>query len=162
MRDDALWHLTLTTGHGRRSPRSEVADDVVAMLRPIVKAGHGTIRGLTIDLGPAEDGWRWFTLPATMPTATLGWGAQAVDVFAVVCWAERAHTAAWAKALEHLRLAPVPTAAAGFTEPPVPWLTVELLVGAVARTPKQLAMLGDAERCVAWAIVEGGTGGPGG
>jgi len=30
-----LWHLTLTTGHGRRSPRSEVADDVVAMLRPL-------------------------------------------------------------------------------------------------------------------------------
>ena len=39
-----------------------------------------------------------------------------------------------------------PDAGGGFTEPPVPWLTI--LVGAVARAPAELAMLGDAERCV--------------
>ena len=141
-----LWHLTLTTGHGRRSPRSEVADDVIATLRPIIQAGHGTLRGLTIDLlGPAlAEGWQSFT---------LGWGEAAVDVFAVVCWEARAHAAAWREAMEHLALAPVPTPVARFSEPPVPWLTAEVLVGAVARTPEETFMLGDAERCVAWAIV---------
>ena len=55
--------------------------------------------------------------------------------------------------MEHLALAPVPTPAARFTEPAPPWLTAEVLAGVVARTPEELAMLGDAERCVAWAIV---------
>ena len=141
-----LWHLTLTTGHGLRSPRSEVTDDGMAMLCPIVRAGHGTIRGLTIDLlGPALiEGWQSFT---------LGWGEEAVDVFCVLCWDQRGHAEAWREAMEHLALAPVPTPVARFSEPPVPWLTVEVLVGA-ALQPNGLAMLGDAERCVAWAIIE--------
>jgi len=130
----ALWHLTLATGHGRRSPRSEVADDVLALVRPLVRLGHGTLRGLVIDLGPPEDGWRWFT---------LGWGTDP-DVFCVVCWAESAHATAWAEALDHFRLAPVATAGAGFSEPPVPWLTADVLVGAPEQTPA-LAILGDAE-----------------
>ena len=35
----------------------------------------------------------------------------------------------------------------------MPWLTADVLVGATEQTPA-LAILGDAERCVAWALIE--------
>jgi len=38
-------HLTLSTGHSRVSPRSEVSDDVIAALRPVVRAGGGMLPG---------------------------------------------------------------------------------------------------------------------
>jgi hypothetical protein len=44
---------TLTTGHTRSSPRSEVSDDVIATLAPIVRAGGGEVAGLAIRCDPA-------------------------------------------------------------------------------------------------------------
>jgi hypothetical protein len=40
------------------------------------------------------------------------------------------------------------------SEPTGPWLAVRLLLGALHCTTDQVMMLGDAERCVAWAIIE--------
>jgi hypothetical protein len=39
-------------------------------------------------------------------------------------------------------------------EPSAPWLAVALLDEAANLTPDQVFMLGDAERCVAWARLE--------
>jgi hypothetical protein len=41
--DPSLLHLTINTGHVRRSYRSEVSDAVVSGLRPLVEEGGGPI-----------------------------------------------------------------------------------------------------------------------
>jgi hypothetical protein len=42
----------------------------------------------------------------------------------------------------------------GVPEPPAPWLAVALLDEAANLTNEQVLALGDAERCVAWALLE--------
>lgn len=141
-----LQHLTLTSGDLRPSPRSEVADDIVAMLRPIVRAGGGVLRDLRITLS-APPPWLGGV------EYDLGWSEDptAPDVRGVLCWSPAEHAAWWgaARALTAwLRLA------APAEPPTTPWLAVAIQPTALSRTPDQLAMLGDAERCVAWAILE--------
>lgn len=72
-----------------------------------------------------------------------------------MCWDAAAHPAWWHETLAvcattpHVGTAPI-------AEPAVPWLAVALLPAAAACSPAQLAMLGDAERCVAWALLDDG------
>ena len=124
---DALIHITLNSGDERISPRTEVRNDVVEMLKPIVDAGGGEIAGLHITMEAAD-------------TFTLGWqpGTPAVR-----CYLAKAPNAALWKQTE-----------GEGSEPTGPWLAVRLLPGALQCTTEQVMMLGDAERCVAWAIIE--------
>lgn len=139
-----LYHLTLTTGHGRRSPRSEVADDALASVREVVRAGSGTLAEIDIAILEQAAGGAAFA---------LGHEGQSV-VYCVLCWDDREHVARWAQAVEHFSRSKIPLAHAGFVEPPIPWLTVELLPAAAITPPDVMGMLGDAERCVAWALIE--------
>lgn len=136
----ALAHLTLTTGHVRMSPRAEVADDTLAALRPIVAIGGGTVHGMTIALEPAAPGGRAFA---------LGWSPQPA-VRCVLCWDSAHHDRWWTEALGYAGVT-----LAAFAVQPVPWLAVALVPAAAIRcTRDQLCMLGDAERCVAWALLD--------
>ena len=124
---DALIQITLNSGDERISPRSEVRDVVVEMLKPIVDAGGGEISGLYILMEAAN-------------VFTLGWQA---DTPAVRCYlAKEPNPALWKQ-----------TEGEGY-EPTGPWLAVRLLPDALQCTTEQVMMLGDAERCVAWAIIE--------
>jgi hypothetical protein len=124
---DALIHITLNSGDARISPRSEVRNDIVAMLKPVVAAGDGMIAGLYVTMEAAD-------------TFTLGWQP---DAPAVRCYlAKEPNAALWKQ-----------TEGEG-SEPTGPWLAVRLLPGALQCTTEQIMMLGDAERCVAWAIIE--------
>jgi hypothetical protein len=51
---DALIHITLNSGDARISPRSDVRDDVVAMIKPVVAAGGGELAGLHITMEAAD------------------------------------------------------------------------------------------------------------
>lgn len=62
------------------------------------------------------------------------------DVPAVRCWLSRTSNAEFWQF--------------GAPEPPPPWLGVALLGEAANLTPDQVLTLGDAERCVAWALLE--------
>ncbi len=142
----AISHLTLTSGHLRLSPREEVGADVIARFRPIIRTGAGRIAGLVITLDPPErPGGRIYR---------LGWGPVAA-VRAVLCWSGSPEIAAawW---VEALGVEPVAT---GVVAPPVPWLAVAMLPAAMGLAPEQLGMLGDAERCVAWALLDGAQNG---
>jgi hypothetical protein len=124
---DALIHITLNSGDARISPRSEVRNDIVAMLKPVVAAGSGKIAGLHVTREAAD-------------VFTLGWQPEAP---AVRCYlAKEPNAALWKE-----------TGGEG-SEPTGPWLAVRLLPGALQCTTDQIMMLGDAERCVAWAIIE--------
>lgn len=124
---DALVHITLNSGEARISPRSEVTDHTLDLLKPVVAAGGGEIAGLHVAMEAAD-------------VFTLGWQP---DTPAVRCY---------------LATEPNPTlweqAGGQGSEPTGAWLAVRLLPGALQCTTDQVMMLDDAERCLAWAIIE--------
>jgi hypothetical protein len=120
---DALIHITLNSGDERISPRSEVDDDAIAILKPVVAAGGGEIADLYITMEGAN-------------VFTLGWQA---DIPAVRCYlANEPNPALWKQAEGQ------------GSEPTGIWLAVRLLPGALRCTTEQVMMLEDAERCIAW------------
>jgi hypothetical protein len=124
---DALIHITLNSGDARISPHSEVRDDVIQRIKPTVAAGGGVLVGLHIVMESAD-------------VFTLGWEANTP---AVRCYlAKQPNPALWTQ-----------TGGQG-SEPTGPWLAVRLLPNALQCTTEQVMMLGDAERCVAWTIIE--------
>jgi hypothetical protein len=128
-----LAHFTITTGKLIMSPRSEVDERTLEMLKPMVRAGFGAVAGLSIVLethhrGPDEtETWVF----------TLGFKPYAP---AVRCWLSRTRNADFWQF--------------GIAEPPAPWLAVAVLDEAANLTPDQVLMMGAAERCVAWALLE--------
>ena len=126
-RMDVLIHITLNSGDARISPRSEVDGDAIQIIKSVVAAGGGEIADLYITMEAAS-------------VFTLGWQA---DTPAVRCYlAKEPNPALWKQ-----------TGGQG-SEPTGTWLAVRLLPGALECTTEQVMMLGDAERCVAWAIIE--------
>ena len=124
---DALIHITLSSGDARISSRSEVHDDIVEILKPIVDAGGGEISDLHVVFESAS-------------VFNLGWHP---DAPAVRCYlAKEPNPPLWKQA------------GGQGSEPTGLWLAVRLLPDALHCTTDQIMMLGDAERCVAWAIIE--------
>jgi hypothetical protein len=151
-----LYHLTLTTGHMRSSPRAEVSDAVVARVRPLVRA-QGKIDiglGLYQVLCTAENGAAVYTLshPEYGPCLTCG-----------LCWRVERSADVWQSVTrlhmgitESLLQAGVtlPDALMAMPEQPakLPWLAV-VLMGSAYQAPGLMDWAGDWERCMAWAIL---------
>jgi hypothetical protein len=130
-----LSHVTLDTGHWRESPREEVSDEIVDALRKIVRAGEGEIAGLSMEIR-VRKGFASFSIgPAGGPTV--------VGCFLV--WDRDISLSRWPILSDPLQ-SPFP--------PEPPWLGVELRAVARKLDPERLLALGDAERCIAWAILE--------
>lgn len=151
-------HVTLSTGHCRRSPRAEVDDATVQMLYPwLLKA---------IESGCIEP----------LPVAPLShYGARAIKEIGLVVtlYAPRGpHTQGQPHTGEHLPIATLAIAqrsreagdlwammvasfgaARGATRPETPWLAVALHDN-IVQFLGALEWLGDLERCIAWAWVD--------
>lgn len=139
----SLQHVTLTTGDVRRSWRSEVHDGVVDTLRPLVAravAGEAVLlpgpHSLTLT---AEARGR--SLLATIH------GAGAALVRMGVADRSTAGAGLW----RHLTGDTLP-------RPRTPWCAATLEPGLVLHPDmvQVAALLGDLERCLAWAWIEGG------
>lgn len=140
-----LEHITITTGAVRMSPRSEVGDHVVDLLRQQIASGG--------DLGAT--GWSVALLPT--PTGGFVFDLSHKDIGKVArCWlcnSRETSASMWAAASSsrvdsRVRLS-MPKA--------IPWLAASLVLATVmhigART-NLLVEAGDLERCVAWALLE--------
>lgn len=128
-----LTHLTVDTGHSRLSARTEVADDVIAMLAPLLRRA---LSGERVAL-PAPDGGYWFAADETGDTlrATIG-GPLGPLVSLTVTRGPGSTT--W----------PGPGA-----EPRGPWCAFDAVrvdLDAVRVDLRAMRWLGDAERCLAW------------
>lgn len=137
-----MLHLTLNTGHVRESPRGEVGDDVIAALRPVLLAEGGPLPhppGYVLGVARVGGG-EVYTISSVMGTG------DPEPVPLVTCWLAREDAeAVWRQ---------VPSVTAGVEMPDrVPWLAVLLHPTALLR-PDALSWLGDAERCIAWALME--------
>jgi hypothetical protein len=102
------------------------------MLKPVVRAGFGMVAGLSIMLETHR-----VDSDAEVWVFTLGYKP---DVPAVRCWLSRTPNPDFWQF--------------GMGEPPAPWLAVAFLDELANLTSEQVLALGDAERCVAWALLE--------
>lgn len=150
-------HITLSTGHCRRSPRSEVSDATLDILRPwlldlVESAGKSPLPvaelshfsalaivevGLVVTIygpsGPYISGRPNKTDGA--PIVTIG-----------VAQRTRQGSELWSKLSKHF------VTVAGLEPPSTPWCAVALHENIMA-FPDAAEWLGDLERCIAWAWV---------
>lgn len=146
-------HVTLTTGHSRRSPRSEVADDALDACRELLAAaprGGAVIPGtdggyvLRMERPPT----RCFVATVHRATnAVLGaYGPPLVTIG--VASRNKCGLPLW------ISLHDRPLVTSRDACPPAPWCAVRL-EPALAGPDPSVAWLGDFERCLAWAFIEG-------
>lgn len=149
MNDRYLEHLTLTTGHSRRSPRSEVPDEVVSTLRLWLDRAlaGGDMEPLPGDLeqrfgAVAVKGAglivTLYNLELGAPVGIVKFGVAGRSRHSRECW----------KILTSV-------AATDAKQPAVPWCAA-VLYPAAFDCIDDLPWVGDFERCVAWAWLEGG------
>lgn len=148
-----ITHITLVTGHSAITARSDVSDEVLMRLQPIIDAESGVIveAGVYIDLirpldtmthKPLNGAAAWTIMhglePSSPPIAQcfVCWKSE----FAAECW-QRAE--AMQGASPHARMPKI-----------TPWLAVVILPSIALASRETVAMLGDLERCLAWAIIE--------
>ncbi|MFZ5746561.1 MAG: hypothetical protein ACOY45_02760 [Pseudomonadota bacterium] len=143
-----LNHLTINTGNIRRSWRGEVADDVVDHMRELladaIQSGGDTSMPICWYMLHVEPFGDRRALLCTI--SGVGGALAAIGV------AARPARALWGQliALRH-RLDPD---VRPVDEPQAPWCSV-LLLPALREATDALDWLGDFERCVGWAWLEG-------
>lgn len=152
-----LNHVTLSTGHVRRSPRHEVADAVLHDLRPVLAraietseripliydVSHFSVRAsvesgaLLLSLfGPVGPHSRGKPHAGeTIPLMTMG-----------VAQRSRQGGDLWARMVAQFGASP------GLKKPEEPWCAVVLHEPSLGY-PESLEWLGDFERCAAWAWI---------
>lgn len=139
--EPALHHVTLNTGHLLISARSEVLPQTRAWLTPMLRAGKGAPAGIPFEVTSRTDGTALFAIGS--PPAVL----------CATCWQADRSDDAWRAMLALMREQGMMQAPAG--PPAVPWLAV-LMLPAMFGLPAETTMaLADAERCVAWGLIEG-------
>ena len=153
-----LNHITLSTGHTRRSPRAEVSGETLARVAPwlaaLVESGQPAplpVSGLSDYTGHATvvDG----ALIVTISGAALTDGPMAGNAPPLVTLgvAQRSRHGA---ALWPLMTGPVmPHAKPSIQRPGEPWAAVAIWP-TLAMHPDAIGWLGDLERCIAWAWLE--------
>lgn len=137
-----LNHYTLNTGHNRASSRSEVGEDIINDLSPVVRADGGEIHGYYLSISWAQEvGGAVYTFNrGEMPLVTCGLatsGAAAAEVWEAV--SHMMQQMGWKQAHE--------------MPPHLPWLA-DVVVAAHPAAAEDLHIMGDASRCVAWTIIE--------
>lgn len=140
MGEPSLHHVTINTGHLLISGRSEVMSETMSWLAPMVAAGGGRPAGMPFAIERRSQG-----------SALLRIGEPAA-VWCGVCWDELRSSDAWMAVLALAQQSGV--AHAPDSRPAIPWLAVLTTPVMFTLPPEQIMMLGDMERCLAWAIIE--------
>lgn len=167
MRERWVYHVTMNTGHVRRSPRSEVSDGVIEMMLPLVdralKGEHVPIPG---DLEPpgctmtgGASGRCMSLLVAgaplsqeAFPQAPVGKPVPIVEVG--VAEHSRCGAKLWRALHEMARNTGTRVSTSEDRCPPEPWVAALLLSPGAAIYSDAMQWLGDFERCVAWTWIE--------
>lgn len=138
-------HVTLTTGHARRSYRDEVDDAIVAILRQQIAEMRA---GLPVEIRP---GYRLTGAAAGQAlVASVSMGDVPMVTIGVAGNAKVS-----ARLWDQLKVPPTPLIAGAVGEPPrAPWCAVTIHPTILDADPATLGWLGDFERCLAWAWIE--------
>lgn len=150
-----LNHITLSTGHIRRSPRAEVSGETLARVSPwlaaLLESSQSAplpVSGLSDYAAIAQvfDGGLIVTISGPAPTSVPMDGKAPPLISMGVAKRSRHGEALWA-----LMTGPVmPPVHPGLQRPGEPWAAVAIWP-TIALHPDALEWLGDLERCIAWA-----------
>jgi hypothetical protein len=141
-------HVTLDSGHARRSPRSEVDDETVRAL------AAGLDRAIATGARESIPGWAPFSYNviakagAAMVTV---WREDAPVVTFGISSDEKDSPKLWR--LLH-RGGSGRHATSPDSPPAAPWLGVRMEAGAARTPPLDLLLIAEFERCLAWAFIE--------
>lgn len=149
-----LEHVTLTTGHSRRSYADEVSDAALVLCRELV----AQLDGDPTKLVPIpRTGWSLTGVSKAGRCLTVSIVRRPSEP--IVMMSVAAHSKCGASAWRELhRYADewrLPYVTDPRRPPPEPWCAALLDTAAPAESPEGLMMLGDFERCLAWAFLEG-------
>jgi hypothetical protein len=159
-----LYHVTLTSGHHRWSPRADVDDAVIAGLAPLVAGAEAGVPQLIARPG----GTGWISLRRLDPGAAgsrhvAAWSLDDGDnparpslVTVALAMAARPGNGLWRTLHAQLGLTPPGFRTRADQPAPFPWLAAAVhLPLALHPDAKALAAeLGDLERCIAWTWIE--------
>lgn len=151
----SLAHVTLQSGHVRASPRSEVEDEVVRELAPLL---HRVVGGCEEPVPRVGGGYTLTGAAAGDAAIVTVWGPRVDDIPVPVLTLGIASGEAQADRLWALLHQPYeaqlgdPVTPAD-TPPPLPWCAARLELGAMVHVDA-LEWAGDFERCLAWTWVE--------
>lgn len=140
-----LWHMTLDTGHGHKSPRADVSDVVIKHLRPHLERAIAN----KTDPVPIDGGY------ALYATADGAWLLATVldrDMAPIVTFgvAPRSRGAGRLWQMLHDGRPDLTTEPA--QPPAAPWCAVR--IEDQARLLPAVEWIADYERCIAWAWIE--------
>lgn len=145
-------HITITTGHHRASPRSEVYDETLDLLEPLLRR---VVAGETV------------AVPNVKPVCALT-GAATGDALILTVWGPSTEdmgriplaTVAVARGPDEserlwglIHTTAVPPIGRPGAAPTAPWCAARIDPG-LAYYPEASEWLGDLERCLAWAWIE--------
>lgn len=148
-----IQHVTLQTGHSRRTYRDEVADpDIRAATDALDRSKHERVR--LPQLGPEYAlTASWEGHNAMLCTIWLG---QAPVVTFGVARNSRASAGLWRILLRQKVGAPIVMDESSRPEPP--WIAARIEVGAALAGPEQMMAIGGMESVIAFAWLEMGDG----
>jgi hypothetical protein len=141
-------HVTLDTGHARRSPRSAIEDEIIRVL------DAGFDRAITTGAREPVPGWAPFSFSVTVEA-----GAAIVKLWReatpVVTFGIAADAASSPKLWRLLHDGGAGRHATSPDRPPAaPWIGARMEIGAALTAPDDLLWIADFERCFAWAFID--------
>lgn len=148
-RSPDLAHVTLTTGHVRRSPRDEVGAPALEVLRPLLAR---VLAGETVEVPWVDGTYRLRGVADAGCCALVLLGDDAAIVATIGIGGDPAGSPALWRQLHQYALDAAPVVTDPAAPPPVPWCAARLDVGATTH-PDAMEWLGDLERCLAWAYL---------
>lgn len=146
-----LHHVTLTTGHARRSWRKEVSDAALAVCAELIERITAGEAAQPARIPGAGGYYLAGRAAGRCLVATVWSGAPSVVIATIgVAAHSRCGVTLW-RELHRWGSAPVATDPEHC--PPEPWVAAALEAG-IAEHPEAARWLGDLERCLGWAWVE--------
>ena len=144
-----LHHITLSTGHTRRSPRAEVSDDTIKALQPWLQAAieHKHSYPLPGPLGALDGFAAQVSVDHGALLCTLSKHASGPLITFGVAAKSRQSGELWAMMCAQFG------AADALVAPGTPWCAVALHPAFMAQVGMS-EWAGDFERCTAWAWIE--------
>jgi hypothetical protein len=141
-------HVTLDTGHARRSPRSAIEDEIIRVLDAAFD------RAITTGAREPIPGWAPFSFNVTVEA-----GAAIVNLWReatpVVTFGIAADPASSPKLWRLLHEGGAGKHATSRDRPPAaPWIGARMEIGAALTAPDDLLWIADFERCLAWAFID--------
>jgi hypothetical protein len=146
MADRYLWHVTVTTGHSRKSYRSEIQPQAIQVCRDLLEQMKD---GARVAIPGVSGYFVSGRLTGKCASFSVYAGGTLLLSFAVA-ENERCGQALW-KGLHNVE--GLATQTDPEKQPRAPWLGVALAEG-IALYPQAAGFLGDFERCIGWALLE--------